>query len=131
MSYSANKSRILAKVDDYFEDKLAVIGEVVTGSVKPNIPVGVYNDGTVGGRLKSSYSWRTSNESGGLDSHPLQGDDQVSQPKKLVVRIGTNVEYGIFVELGVRGKGTSNRGKGALRNGLNENRAFIKETLQL
>jgi hypothetical protein len=127
--YDDNKKRILAKIENRFNDKLAVIGEIVASAAKLNCPVGQYKDGRVGGRLRSSISWKTSEADGGIESHSAgSGSDAVSKPeKKLTVRIGTNVDYAKYVELGTKRM----RRRAMLRLGLYENRNVIKRILNL
>jgi len=112
----------MAKFEDRLNDKLAVVGEVVTSAAKNNCPVGVYTNGRVGGRLRSSISWKTQKDEGGSS-----GDDSVSKPDKLSVKIGTNVEYAKFVELGTKRM----KRRAYLRLGLYENRNRIKKIMSL
>jgi len=135
----------MAKFEDRLNDKLADIGDRITSRAKDNCPTGVYpkGSGIVGGRLRSSISWKTKDENGGYENHERgTAKDAVKVPKKkLSVKIGTSVEYAPFVEFGtysMAGKASDRRAapkgqkrKAFLRLALYENRNFIKKIMSL
>ena len=102
------------KVASFVQEKrLPLVGEYVATNAKYLCPVGKYPKGTgrVGGRLRGSITWATSLRRSKVNPNgnpPAKSKDSVSKPSvKLILRIGTNVEYAAHVELG-----TGNKGKG-------------------
>jgi len=135
----------MAKFENNYYDKLTVIGDRVASRAKDNCPVGRYPEGSgiVGGRLRSSISWKTKKDDGKYESHERGTvKDAVKEPKqKLAVKVGTSVEYAPNVEFGtysMAGKASERRAapkgqkrKAFLRLALYENRNFIKKIMSL
>ncbi len=75
-----NFDQAIAQIESKIAQALESVGEYAEGQAKVLCPVGQYDDGRVGGRLRSSISHKTDG-------------------KKEVI-IGTDVEYATFVEKG-------------------------------
>lgn len=93
---------IVSEYEERFEKALSIIGAMIVAQAKALCPVGKYSGGRVGGRLRGSITWATEKESSQVES-PATTEDGIEPPKeKCVVRIGTNVKYAPYVELGTR-----------------------------
>lgn len=68
-------------IAENIETSLKAVGEYVKGEAKLRAPVGEYDDGRIGGRLRDSIDYET----------------DMSQK---AVHIGSDVEYAPYVELG-------------------------------
>lgn len=96
MSYESNIPRIIRQLKENEERALEAIGIFVRGETQVRCPVRT-------GNLRDSY------------------DYQVDHPSK-TVRIGTNVEYGSYVELGT----SNHREQPHLRPAVEENKDRIQ-----
>jgi len=83
---------------------LEIMAIELTKRAKLLSPVGQYDDGRVGGRLRGSISWATNKKSSGLQKTGKPAatkKDAIGKPlKPLTVRIGTAVEYAPAIEFG-------------------------------
>lgn len=77
--YQSNRQNVRRALTDAEHRALEAIGQYVSGEAKLRSPVGQYDDGRVGGRLRDSIDYK------------VNGDSVV---------IGTNVEYAPYVEKG-------------------------------
>ena len=117
-----------AKVDKYLEDRLVILGSFLVSESVYRCVVGHYpkGSGRVGGRLRGSITYATVDLVSDVrpkGNPPASPKDAVDKPKgKLVVRIGSNVEYAIWVELGVNG---NEKNAGFLRNAIEQNKKRI------
>lgn len=85
------------------EQALTAVGQYTVGEAKVRTPVGQYDDGRVGGRLRNSIDYKVDVNRG-------------------AVHIGTDVEYAVYVE-----KGTSKmQAQPYLTPAVEENTANIK-----
>ena len=82
-----NSEEIIGYMQEQLETALMTIGAEAEGYAKDDCPVDT-------GRLRNSINWATNTGSGDGDDAP-QGT-----PDKNTVYIGTNVEYGVYVEYG-------------------------------
>jgi hypothetical protein len=86
---------------DYLRKKIVAIGFQIEGDAKRNCPVDT-------GRLRSSIStnWTNSGMATGKVDGRIQsdgiGNPANSDKDKFTVVVGTNVVYGIFIELGTK-----------------------------
>ena len=80
MEYENNFDELRKRWDNAKIRTLEAIGVFIDGEAVERCPVGQYNDGRVGGRLKGSINW----EREGLES----------------VIVGSPVEYAPYVEMG-------------------------------
>ena len=78
--FTSNLSQFQAQFSNAQRQTLEAIGQYVEGESKLRCPVGQYDDGRVGGNLRSSIK------------NSINGDNSVD--------IGTNVEYAGYVEKG-------------------------------
>ena len=114
-----NTKGVLSEIERITENNLILVGEYVAGQTKLLTPV-------ITGNLRDSYTYVTSKKRGKVG--PAANDDNtLSKPKKLSVKIGTNVEYAIHVEFGT-GKRKARR-QGQL--GLEYSKPAIKKLLAI
>lgn len=95
-------------------DRLKRIGFAIEGDAKRMCPVDT-------GRLRASITtnWTGSGRSRAEVKKPAKAEDGIGEPggskKKFMVVVGTNVEYGTYVEYGASGKSAQPYLRPALR----------------
>jgi len=94
-----------AEAKAYFNRKanalLILLGQQLVNNAKHYCPVGQYTDGRVGGRLRGSITFATSNTKSQDLSDVRQYSDLIKPPaEEFTVRVGTAVEYAPYVEFG-------------------------------
>jgi hypothetical protein len=124
----------MVKVKENLRDKLILVGVFVQGEAVSRCVVGSYPQGSgrVGGRLRGSITYATENERSGVrpEGQPAasSGDGLQNNAPELSVRIGSNVEYAPYVELGIGGNAPNAM---FLRGAVEENLDRIKQLLNL
>ena len=117
----------ITKVKEHIQARLELVGVFVQSEATSRCVVGTYpkGSGRIGGRLRGSitYATDTSHSEVRAEGSPSasSGDGIVSAPTD-VVRIGTNVEYAPYVELGLSGNAPN---ANFLRGAVEENRDQI------
>ncbi|MFL0361807.1 HK97-gp10 family putative phage morphogenesis protein [Pseudobacillus sp. 179-B 2D1 NHS] len=81
MRFENHFDRVREEIQKNVERSLEAIGQYVKGESKLRAPVGEYKNGRVGGRLRDSINHKVD-----INSKSVQ--------------IGTDVEYGVYVEKG-------------------------------
>jgi hypothetical protein len=96
-----NIPETVVKVNTLFQrDRLPIVGEFIATQAKLMCPVGKYEDGRVGGRLRGSITWTTQDSQSEVES-PATDKDKMRKPdKRLTLRVGTNVDYAPYPEFG-------------------------------
>ena len=86
---------VLKEIDGLLQERLEIIGEEIASKAQPLTPVKY-------GRASGSITWATQTKQSNVES-PAKQSDAITKPrKKLIVRIGSAVEYFIYLELGTR-----------------------------
>ena len=121
------------KVKDNVEERLIMVGVFVQGVATNRCVVGKYpkGSGRIGGRLRSSITYATNtthSDVRGEGTPPSTSRDGLISAPVNTVRIGTNVEYAIWVELGIKGNAPN---ANFLRGAIEENLEKIKQLLNL
>lgn len=80
-TFKSNRKNVDKQMSDNQNSMLTALGAYVQGEAKMRSPVGQYDDGRVGGRLRDSIEYKTDNSQKRVD-------------------VGTNVNYALFVEKG-------------------------------
>lgn len=98
---------------------LVLVGNELVKEAKRFCPVGQYEDGRVGGRLRGSITFATNKTKSEVEpkgTPPASESDAIKSPtESLVVRVGTAVEYGPYVEYGTSKMGNTPFLRAALR----------------
>jgi hypothetical protein len=123
----------VAKVVKLAEERLEMVGLFVQGEAVSRCVVGKYpkGSGRIGGRLRASITYATSKNHSEVrgEGYPQASDkDGLKKSKAQTVRVGTNVEYAPYVELGLGGNGDNAR---FLRDSVDQNTEKIKQLLNL
>ena len=119
----SNRKEILRGSEEAVERGLAAIGmRAVTYTHRPKERGGTPVDT---GRLRNSIAWATASQGGGGTDAPLGGgaDDRT-------VVIGTNVEYGEFVEEGTSKRKPAHMLRNALTDGSDEYARIMEAALK-
>ena len=119
----SNRKEVLRGSEEAVERGLAAIGmRAVTYTHRPKERGGTPVDT---GRLRNSIAWATASQGGGGTDAPLGGgaDDRT-------VIIGTNVEYGEFVEEGTSKRKPAHMLRNALADGSDEYARIMEAALK-
>ena len=119
----SNRKEVLRGSEEAVERGLAAIGmRAVTYTHRPKERGGTPVDT---GRLRNSIAWATASQGGGGTDAPLGGgaDDRT-------VIIGTNVEYGEFVEEGTSKRKPAHMLRNALTDGSGEYARIMEAALK-
>ena len=119
----SNRKEVLRGSEEAVERGLAAIGmRAVTYTHRPKERGGTPVDT---GRLRNSIAWATASQGGGGTDAPLGGgaDDRT-------VIIGTNVEYGEFVEEGTSKRKPAHMLRNALTDGSGEYARIMEASLK-
>ena len=119
----SNRKEVLRGSEEAVERGLAAIGmRAVTYTHRPKKRGGTPVDT---GRLRNSIAWATASQGGGGTDAPLGGgaDDRT-------VIIGTNVEYGEFVEEGTSKRKPAHMLRNALADGSDEYARIMEAALK-
>ena len=119
----SNRKEVLRGSEEAVERGLAAIGmRAVTYTHRPKERGGTPVDT---GRLRKSIAWATASQGGGGTDAPLGGgaDDRT-------VIIGTNVEYGEFVEEGTSKRKPAHMLRNALADGSDEYARIMEAALK-
>lgn len=119
----SNRKEVLRGSEEAVERGLAAIGmRAVTYTHRPKERGGTPVDT---GRLRNSIAWATASQGGGGTDAPLGGgaDDRT-------VIIGTNVEYGEFVEEGTSKRKPAHMLRNALTDGSDEYARIMEAALK-
>ena len=124
----------IVKVRTNLKARLEMVGLFVQGEAVNRCVVGKYPEGSgrVGGRLRGAITYATSSthsEVRGEGTPPASANDGLTEcTEDDTVRIGENVEYAPYVELGLGGNGAN---AGYLRDSVEQNTDKIKALLDL
>lgn len=110
-----NSEEMIEYMQEQLETALMTIGQKAEDFAKGDTPVDT-------GRLRNSINWATNTGSGDGDDAP-QGN-----PEKGTVYIGTNVEYGVYVEYGDMKHEVGK--KHFLRDAMADNGDYFKELIR-
>lgn len=110
-----NSEEMIEYMQEQLETALMTIGQKAEDFAKGDCPVDT-------GRLRNSINWATNTGSGTGDDAP-QGN-----PEKGTVYIGTNVEYGVYVEYGDMKHEVGK--KHFLRDAMADNGDYFKELIR-
>ena len=119
----SNRKEVLRGSEEAIERGLAAIGmRAVTYTHRPKERGGTPVDT---GRLRNSIAWATASQGGGGTDEPSGGgaDDHT-------VIIGTNVEYGEFVEEGTSKRKPAHMLRNALTDGSDEYARIVEAALK-
>ena len=126
----SNRKEVLRGSEEAVERGLAAIGmRAVTYTDRPKERGGTP---VKTGRLKNSIAWATENQSGGGMDEPPGGEDAPSGggADDRAVIIGTNVEYGKFVEEGTSKRKPAHMLRNALTDGADEYARIMEASLK-
>ena len=123
----------IVKVKDHIQERLEMVGVFVQSEATNRCVVGKYPQGSgrIGGRLRGSITFATDtkhSEVRGEGNPPAASNDGIKNAPVNTVRIGTNVEYAPYVELGIGGNEPNAQ---FFRGAVEENLDKIKQLLNL